>query len=89
MQGTEMYYAVVYFSSLIPLSKLTGYTTVVSACISEVRQWRENATKEQLYALTYALCSWKRGGELIEICLEWLDHAFRPHKLNTTALSVS
>lgn len=86
-KDTPVYYSTVNFASLIPLGKLRPYSTISSACISELKKATDSIEISKLECLIYSLCSWNLGVDVLELAGEWLNFAFREQDLNNTAMT--
>ncbi|XP_024084294.1 condensin-2 complex subunit G2-like isoform X2 [Cimex lectularius] len=83
-KGTLVYYYIVDFASLTPINKLNPVSTIASACISELKEITDQTPSNLTQVLISALSSWDRGLEVIDLIIEWLNHAFRQKNLNMT-----
>lgn len=71
---------------MIPVSRLAPVTTIVGSCISMLRKITLNSPSNENHCIIHALCSWNRGGDIIELITEWLNEAFRSEALNESVV---
>ncbi|XP_039283219.1 condensin-2 complex subunit G2 [Nilaparvata lugens] len=84
-KGTDSFYATIHLASNVPLSKLTGVTTISSMCMSQLKSMSSESRDAEMEVYINALCAWNRGPDLLELVTDWLDQAFRLQSLNQSA----
>lgn len=87
-QGSHAYFGALNIASMIPLStRQLADTPIVSTCKTMLRNLTLESPANEYQSLIHTLCTWDRGGEVIELAIYWIEDAFRLQSLNESAVS--